>query len=350
MASPESQWDRLPAELQHMVVAAAGPMAQWLVWRTVPAGASALPGADMQRMWADAIDLDWQGDLAALPLCDVDDAVLARVRSPEMLVRLAALRSVCDGWHLSIAKVALTNGWLDAFGHFAKIDQLTAIIETGSLGMLAQYAGELTETEEWMVKVLAGRAAEDGNVAMLQEIDDIVPGSWRLGRPHRDIEAATLAVIHGQAEAVDWLIEKRPEEFTGFVIKEAMDSGEVALLPHVIRSLPDIFQPRHIHKAIHGGFIDVLIAMIDVSADFFEAAHVDDAIEAGDHRVVALLAELDPDWIKEMHLWLAALLGRSEILEWFIDNGYAHFFSAAVVKAGLKHDDVIAWMRRRLEA
>ncbi|KAL2912613.1 hypothetical protein HK105_207921 [Polyrhizophydium stewartii] len=353
-----SHWDRLPAELQNMVVAAAGPMAQWLVWRRVPAGASKLPLADRQRMWADAIDLDWQGDLAALPLCDVDDAVLARVRSPETLVRLAALRRVHSDWHFKVGKVALTNGWLDAFGHFAKIDQLTAIIETGSLGMLAQYAGRLTESEAWTVKILAGRAAAAGNVAMLEEINAIVPGSWRIPDglkicgpiSNSHLYASTKAVLNEQSDAVEWLLKQKPEDFTDGTLSNAIRDKKVSLLPSIIARVPSSVTSYNALYAVHGGFVDVVSAMIEVAPHIFDEEILQIGIDAGQTEVVAMLVELNPDCINEMHLSWAAESGHVKILEWFLDHGFSHLFLSEVVASGLENEAFMSWIRELLNA
>ncbi|KAL2912321.1 hypothetical protein HK105_208168 [Polyrhizophydium stewartii] len=104
-----SHWDRIPRELHDGILDAAGPLTRLTASNPHPAEVRCMSRQDRERLWADVVELDWQGNLAVLPPV-LSHSVLLGVRSRSLLQRLFEQRIVFKETH---QRIAIRNGWHD---------------------------------------------------------------------------------------------------------------------------------------------------------------------------------------------------------------------------------------------
>ncbi|KAL2914303.1 hypothetical protein HK105_206252 [Polyrhizophydium stewartii] len=126
MIFARTHWDRIPAEVHGLVLAAAGPLTRISTGRAV---ASDLSPGDARSAWEEALRISWRGDVRRLPAVpDLDPALFGRTSSRELVVgaaRLPWINREC------ILYAAVANQWPDLLGG---VDSATLLPIAAKLG------------------------------------------------------------------------------------------------------------------------------------------------------------------------------------------------------------------------
>ncbi|KAL2914380.1 hypothetical protein HK105_206152 [Polyrhizophydium stewartii] len=125
-----NEWDRLPAEVQGMILDAAGPFTKFKSGELLLAELRGLPDEQHKLFWRDAFDADWQGDLDLLPLVVLSDKSL-HIRSRSFLQLYHQRFGAVD-----IARVAIRNGWTDMLDFGSPTPLALAAASEGALDIL----------------------------------------------------------------------------------------------------------------------------------------------------------------------------------------------------------------------
>ncbi|KAL2911451.1 hypothetical protein HK105_209063 [Polyrhizophydium stewartii] len=271
-AAPAFHWDRLPFELQDMVIGY-----NRLFLRRLKAGKllTAEQRFLKRRLWQEALETDWPVDLGTLPPApDNNDCLrLVRTRAAYEQLRLAGVapRSTLD-------RIAVRNGWLD----------LVADSDPAQLAMIAAEEGDSVLLESVLderkpnvkLALLAQAAAGAGQLAVMQCLHARSPPLRWLGgvlssltrvpgtastapAPADDAGWGThimnLAAESGNLDLVKWIHTNRPEGCTELAMDGAATNGHLA----VIRWLADNRTEGCTEKALYGaaqnGHLDVLM-------------------------------------------------------------------------------------------
>ncbi|KAL2911221.1 hypothetical protein HK105_209329 [Polyrhizophydium stewartii] len=215
-----NQWDRMPAEVQGMILDAAGPFTQFTTGTLLLLELQWLPMRQHKQLWQDAIDADWQGDLGLLPWFEIASRSL---RVPRSFLARHLLRFK----HESIAMIAIRNGWTDMLD-FGKPGELaTAAAHEGSLGLLRDLVDVRKVVEaDWDLVSKAARSGHLGIVRFLRgRVED---DEW-------DHCVASAAGKSGNLDLIIWLNEHHPERVDQRVFEDAVHGNHT----HIVRWLLD---------------------------------------------------------------------------------------------------------------
>ncbi|KAL2911103.1 Inorganic pyrophosphatase [Polyrhizophydium stewartii] len=213
-----NQWDRMPAEIQGMILDAAGPFTKFTTGTLLLLELRGLPMRQHKQLWQDAIDADWQGDLGLLPWFEIASRSL---RVPRSFLARHLLRFK----HESIAMIAIRNGWTDMLD-FGKPGELaTAAAHESSLGLLRDLVDVRKVVEADCD--LVSKAARSGHLGIVRflrgRVDD---DEW-------DHCVASAAGKSGNLDLIIWLNEHHPERVDQRVFEDAVHGNHT----HIVRWL-----------------------------------------------------------------------------------------------------------------
>ncbi|KAL2912126.1 hypothetical protein HK105_208403 [Polyrhizophydium stewartii] len=245
-----NEWDRMPAEVQRMVLATAGPFTLFVNGLLLAAELRGMPQKQREQVWQDANDADWQGDFTLLPPVDIDSKSLRLRRS-------FFVRGCFSTGHT--ARVALRNGWTDLVDDAKPIDLARAAISEGDLellrdlidvrkfvtpsSLLLQYAashGSLEAVEFLHRRMDPGActfdigrdAARSGNLDLVVWLSKHIPE--RLGR-----SAFEYSAWGNHMHIVSWLAENTGIPCDKHAIAHAARNGNVEMLTFLSERFPE---------------------------------------------------------------------------------------------------------------
>ncbi|KAL2915016.1 hypothetical protein HK105_205338 [Polyrhizophydium stewartii] len=207
--SATNEWDRMPTEMQDMILDRAGVLTLFINGRLLEPNIR-----QIAAMWADVFKLDWQGNIAALPIDTLGSHCEAfwhiRTLSMHDRVKSLELRDLDEG----LMQAAIRNKWLDAINYSNPFDVAWSAVRCGDVAifefMLGSHGVALNDAH-------ADEAARYGHLELLKFICSRIPvGNLRTS-------VMDIAARYNRLECVVWLHENRSEGCT----TDAMDFAAV---------------------------------------------------------------------------------------------------------------------------
>nr|KAJ3419103.1 hypothetical protein HK105_007395 [Polyrhizophydium stewartii] len=223
-----------------------------------------MPERGRERLWADALALDWPGDLRALPPVAALGRCLLAIRSRPMLerVRLAGLAS-----DATLLRIVVRNQWADLLD-WRDPEQLAYVAAGQGAVWLLQDLFERRRVVEPNADH-AVQAALGGHLETVVLLARLMPGEmWGPG-------VMNAAAGSGSLDLVVWLHEHRPDGCSHMAITKAARGGH----HHVVRWLADNRSdgctPLAVHEAATHGHIDTLVLLHERFPKAFEGLGAD---------------------------------------------------------------------------
>ncbi|KAL2911573.1 hypothetical protein HK105_207885 [Polyrhizophydium stewartii] len=292
--APQSHWDRLAPELKDAVLDCAGPLTQLAARAAMPVELRRrLRGAQLEALWREVVELDWQGDLTKLPRPPADCEPLLAVRDRALADRLRAAHIVSPADAL---RIAVRNGWDDVLAAASPADVADAAAAEGNVALLRRFlAGSPAVPPTTPIAVVA---ALGGHMDAVQLLCRLMPDEWW------DTSLMDAAAEGGNLDLVVWLHGKRRSHDA---LARAAARGHL----HVVRWLVD--------KGIG-------IMSVDALAGAAEGGHV---------QVLQMLLDRYPDYRGDMPDVLAQSLPPPHVHEWAESQGIAVDPSTLIVSLAL---------------
>ncbi|KAL2919061.1 hypothetical protein HK105_201331 [Polyrhizophydium stewartii] len=270
-----NEWDRMPGEVQCMILDAAGPFTKFVNGLLVKADLQGLPRHHHERVWQDAIDADWQGDFNAASAAIQEGAIdllknfidSELVSPSDWLVQRAATVGRCDAIELLHTRMP-DQQWSFNVGYYASFSgslELVAWLKEHRPECLDATAfdgaawGNRAHVVQWLAdncsfgctsKALEGAAVSD-NFEMLLFLHERFPDALEdAGRSFVSSDVRVLAWLdgldlvnhdraleralqHGKTDALEWLMARFQLELTERLLLHAYDHRQTALLKFV---------------------------------------------------------------------------------------------------------------------
>nr|KAJ3417843.1 hypothetical protein HK105_000724 [Polyrhizophydium stewartii] len=220
--SATNEWDRMPAEIQNMILDAAGPFTKFVNGLLLAANLWGMTGEQRIQLWQDAIDVDWQGDLKLLPDVDITSDSLRMSRS--IWVRIKD-----DFYDFDVRRIAIRNCWVDLIDFDDEIGAASAAAFENAVWLLE----DVIDVRKLVKPIfrLAEDAALFGQLEALKFLHERMQGQpWR---PSVGEKAANS----GNLDLVVWLSEHRPECFDASAFEGAAWGDHI----HIARWLAEKF-------------------------------------------------------------------------------------------------------------
>ncbi|KAL2919429.1 hypothetical protein HK105_201074 [Polyrhizophydium stewartii] len=218
-----NEWDRLSAEVRHMVLDAAGPLTKLTTGVLVAAELRGLPEKQRERVRQDASDADWRGDLDLLPRIGLSSRSLSLSRRFFERLRSQMMADIAD-------RVAVRNGWMDLVDN-ANLDDL------------------------------AVTAAGEGKVEILRDLIDV----RRVVTPSTNL--ARSVGSSGSLDAVCFLHERMSSElWTPSIGSPAANSGNIGLMVWLKEHHPECLGSPALSGAAWGNNLRMVQWVVDNTA------------------------------------------------------------------------------------
>nr|KAJ3417736.1 hypothetical protein HK105_000860 [Polyrhizophydium stewartii] len=215
-----NEWDRMPAEIQNKVLDAAGPFTKFLNGILLRAELRCLTVQQVEQLWQDAIDTEWQGDFEILPWIDITSASLRISRSVIDKIKHRFSSTQLETLYIS-------NRWEDAldFGH----PEFLAIVAAtqGALWVLSRLIDERKAVLPSFKLVAA--AAQHGHFDTVRFLHD------RIHDERWPSVIGNLAAQSGNLELLVWLKQYHFRCFD----ETAYDGAAMSNHMHVVRWLSE---------------------------------------------------------------------------------------------------------------
>ncbi|KAL2912258.1 hypothetical protein HK105_208249 [Polyrhizophydium stewartii] len=363
-----NEWDRMPAEIQNKILAHAGVLTLWVNGRINISGINL---KQLKGMLRDVFELDWQGDLATLPLPKFNLDRLSdsfwRLRSRSMHARFKALD--ISGLNNVLDQAAILNGWTDLLdlGEPAHLAENSA--RCGSIEMLQH----LVDKREAIIldSNHAILAVTYGHLDLLKWLHERMPdGSWMpdimnhaAWRGHLDLvkwlhsnrregcstRAMDWAACDGHLHVVKWLHENRAEGCTTQAMDLAALGGHLEVVEFLHINRTEGCTTRAMNDAAGHGHADVVEFLHRNRSEASIVVAAQAAASHGQLSVIQRVHTLAPDVITPAISNLAAAGGRSRILDWMADNTSARPTAEGVTRAVKRRNlPVLHWFRQRM--
>ncbi|KAL2912266.1 hypothetical protein HK105_208257 [Polyrhizophydium stewartii] len=228
-----SHWDRIPRELHDGILDAAGPLTRLTASNPHPAEVRCMSRQDRERLWADVVELDWQGDLAILPPLPLQ-SVLLGVRSRSLLQRLSEQRIVNKETQ---QRIAVRNGWHDLLDLDDKRSLASAVVTEGDLDLLKHLVDErrAIDLHTW----LCNDALRHGHLDIAKFIHERLPGaSW-------PVVTMPSSAQSGSMDCLNWVHDVLQKSYSADALRDACRNGHT----HIVRFLaeqPGVFVDENV--------------------------------------------------------------------------------------------------------
>ncbi|KAL2914437.1 hypothetical protein HK105_206004 [Polyrhizophydium stewartii] len=294
-----SLWDRLPAELQWLVLDAAGPLTLFLAGRLDAKG-----DAVKRAVWADALRLDWEGHLACLPAVDLHAEQAMCVC---MYWRLKALGVAHSGVLVHAAARNRIHSELAALDPESRAEVAAA---SGCVPLLADLVAAGVAVEPW----LGFRAAAFGQAVVVEWLARHLPASADM------TGVMDAAVASGQAAVVERLHELRGCSCSSWAAAEAVQRRHTAAVALVVRLglCDDIGQIARVAACVPGSTAS-LDALARAGHTHQLAMHADRAALGGPANLAWFATHLGGCFSTQA-LTAAAWAGKLASVEWLLRN------------------------------
>ncbi|KAL2918390.1 hypothetical protein HK105_201790 [Polyrhizophydium stewartii] len=277
-----SHWDRLPASVQTHILEAADPLTRFTHGLLLRAELRCLGRADRERLWRQAFECEWRGDLRTLPSVSGWSDCFGAIGTRIMLRRVRAARLASPE---TAQRVAIRQRWDDAIDFADPVE-------------------------------LAGLAAEEGALWLLSDLID----ERRAVRVSSDL--ALRAASRGQLGVVEWLRPRMSTgEWTAEIIAPACGSGNldlVVLLLAGIRS--DLHSTEFVDAAARAGHLPVVRWLAD-RGDECSVDGIKLAAESGHLAVLEFLRERFPSVFDSMSAVALCDVTDLRVLQWLHSLG-----------------------------
>ncbi|KAL2914108.1 hypothetical protein HK105_206366 [Polyrhizophydium stewartii] len=336
-----NEWDRMPAEIQNMILAHAGDLTLWLNGRIDDL--SNISFEQFKLILVEVFELDWQGDLTKLPFkelkyCRLDESFW-RIRSRGMhtRVKLLGLDFLQDG----LDQAAILNGWTDLL----EFDNLCVMsinaARCGSVSMLQNLFDERKFV--WLHYSHAEEAAKFGHLEMLK---------WLAGRmPVSDWTTWVMdeAAGSGNLDCVKFLHAYRTEGCTTEAMDRAAENGHLDVVKWLHDNRTEGCTRAAMHLAAANGHLEVIEFLHKHRREVKITAAAKAAAQHGRLAVIKHIYALAPNAITSAVVDSAASCDQIDLLDWIVDNTTARLTSAGITLAAKKCNlCVLLWLRRRL--
>ncbi|KAL2913261.1 hypothetical protein HK105_207263 [Polyrhizophydium stewartii] len=182
-----NEWDRMPAEIQRMILKATSPFTQFINRLLLKAELLALSDKQREQVWQDASDADWQGDVDVLP--PVDTSRSLRLQSCTFLER-------CKEY--TYYHAAIRSGWTDMLGYEEPEEIAEGNVEI--LCDLIDVRKAVKPSSDY-----AEEAAKQGRLEVVRVLHERMPDDAC------PLRVGDNACESGNLDLVVWLKQHRPE-------------------------------------------------------------------------------------------------------------------------------------------
>ncbi|KAL2914387.1 hypothetical protein HK105_206159 [Polyrhizophydium stewartii] len=302
-----NEWDRMPAEVQRMILAAAGPFNQFVNGLLLRAELNGLSVRQQEQVWQDAADADWQGDLSLLP------PLTYAIRLPSIRTRAfySRLKAVCDREDLD--RVAVRNGWADMLD-FGKPDQL------------------------------AKCAASEGDVELLRDLIDV----RKAAKPSTSF--ALKAANNGHLECIQFLHERNPDVLRDYRVGNyAAESGNLDLVVWLSKHRPDCITDYTIAAAADKNHVHIVRWLVDNVCDECDTQAICYALVNDNMELVEYLHIMFPGILDEYSPYGKYIASDIRVIEWLDARGYINPQGLIQHLAEKGKIDVLDWARGRFQ-
>ncbi|KAL2919347.1 hypothetical protein HK105_200990 [Polyrhizophydium stewartii] len=327
LAPGRSHWDRLPPELQGMVLEHNTLFGRFLRGELRRVEIHRLRDEDRRQLWEQALKADWPGNVETLPWISKDsDAFLSRGM-------LARIRAADRTEALMLYRVALRQGWHDLLDRPELA--LAAAAREGAVGLLEELA--VTRQVAAATPELAVWAARGGQLAAARWVHEHTEGeAW----PFAVMQAAAGC---GSLELVAWVAEQHPECFGAAAVVDAAAGG------HLVDWFVDRGCGEHAldaaRQAIQRGHVGVVALLLQAHAQQVEALTAADAARAASPLVLEYLHDRGLLRKRRELLDLLVSSGNGECVRWACETfGFKATQRMLQVAAEKNYVDLAAWL------
>ncbi|KAL2919108.1 hypothetical protein HK105_201378 [Polyrhizophydium stewartii] len=305
--SATNEWDRMPAEVQRMILAAASPFTQFVNGLLLRAELKGLSEQQQLQVWQEAADADWQGDLALLPSLNYADS-LPNIRTRAFYSRLNA---VCN--HKDLDRVAIRNGW-------------TSMLDFGKPEQLAKCA------------VL------EGDVELLRELFDV----RKIVEPTETL--ACCAARNGHLDCVQFLHERMPDVWWSIMVgQDGAESGNLDLVVWLHKHHPECVDSAATYGAAQGNHMHIVRWLVDNFCHSCDTKTVRYVLENGNLEMAEFLCIMFPGILDQHSPYADHVASDIRVIEWLDERGLIKPSSLVRHIAGKGKIDVLDWACERFQ-
>ncbi|KAL2912107.1 hypothetical protein HK105_208383 [Polyrhizophydium stewartii] len=338
-SSATNEWDRMPAEIQNMILKHAGVLTLWVNGRI---GNTNFSDKQCESLLRDVFELDWQGDLRKLPFHKFKIyptiVSLRYIRTRSMYARFKALngRSLDDG----LDQAAILNGWTDLLEFRRPEDIGRNATRCGSITMLEHLV------DERKVVTLSHKharfAAQFGQLDVLKWLHERMPdGSW-------SAEVMDCAAEYGHLSVVKWLHANRTEGSTTNAMDYAAWKGHLAVVKWLHANRTEGCTFRAMDSAASSGCLAVVEWLYANCTEHNLTSAAIDAAWSGKLSSLQLIKKLAPDVISAALVDDVAHFASLSILQWIMENtGVVPTEECITKMVQIGRFDTLPWFRKR---
>ncbi|KAL2915368.1 hypothetical protein HK105_204984 [Polyrhizophydium stewartii] len=341
-----SHWDRLPVELRDEVDSHNCPTLVWFQrGRPLQAELDSLSIDARHRLWTQALESDWQGDLATLPRMPWDHALTLRIVSRGMLERVRACvpefnssnQKAVEARDVAVCRLAIRRGWADLLEplRFELVASAAALEgATQVLQVLREADLNIGDSSH-----LAGLAARDGHLETVQWLHSF--------RPADPLEEGVMedAAGSGSLDLVVWLRRRAKGHHLREPLNIAAANGHLHIVEWLAKNWTGQCEPAAFIKACKNGHADVL--------DFLRVQYprvyreTNSVTYRGAQHVATLewLRKHKPQFVSERMLQSFVFSSNVEAADWIVKNTGARV-TREMLEFSFRRDSVamIKWM------
>nr|KAJ3422127.1 hypothetical protein HK105_001038 [Polyrhizophydium stewartii] len=305
--SATNEWDRMPAEVQHMILAAASPFTKFVNGLLLRAELNGLSKQQQLQAWQEAADADWQGDLALLPPRGYS-TWFPNIRTRAFYSRLKA---VCDREDLGC--VAIRNGWTDMLD-FGKPEQL------------------------------AECAALEGDVELLRELLDV----RKIVRPSKTL--ACYASHNGHLDCVQFLHKRMLDQrWSPTIGQYAAETGNLDLVVWLRKHRPKCVNSAATYRAAQGNHMHIVRWLVDNVCDVCDTQAIHFALVNNNLEMAEFLCIMFPGILDQHSPYRDPVASDIRVIEWLDARGLIKPRPLLKHIAGKGKIDVLDWACERFQ-
>ncbi|KAL2911535.1 hypothetical protein HK105_208979 [Polyrhizophydium stewartii] len=367
--SATNEWDRMPAEIQNMILKHAGVLTLWVNGRI--RSPKRISMEEFASLLCDVFETDWQGDLTKLPfrVCPYGPLNYSfwHMHTRSMHARIKALGHFWLGDGLDQA--AILNGWTDLLDFDRPKELSMNAAECGSISMLEQLVDERKVVT--LESGHAEKAAYSGHLEVLKWLHERMPnGSWTtqvmasaalrgkldcLKWLHANrtegctTKAMNNAAADGHLSVVKWLHANRTEGCTTWAMDDAADNGHLAVVKWLHENRTEGCTEEAMSYATQAGHADIVEWLHKNCTEGNIADAAVTAAKFGEVAVIQRIHAMAPDVITQNVADEAASFGRVALLDWIIDNTSVRPAAREIARAlEGKRLRTVVWFRKRM--
>nr|KAJ3406426.1 hypothetical protein HK105_003556 [Polyrhizophydium stewartii] len=331
-----SHWDRLPAELHDKVLEATTPLLTWLGRRRlVRAELRSMAPEQLQQVWREVFETDWQGDLSALPRLSSQGRCFLSIASRRMLDRVRAAGVTIDPALLQ--RLAVRRGWADLFDFGDPELLVEEAIRAGNIALVANLVDERKIVK--LNELKAAFAASAGQLEMLKWLHA------RMGGVGWTTFVMDIACGGGNLGVVVWLHESIPVGCTAGAMDNAAASGHLHVIEWLAEKYPHNCGVGAFFSACRGGHADVLEFLRVRFPEVYEQTPDNYLDMASDFETIRWLRQHRPHLIKPSLISHLSFMAKYDAIPWVAEVTGAVLEPKHLHRA-LEYDqpEIVEWM------